>query len=182
MTEEITWYDIILNNWSQIAVILGVIGYIIQRITEWNLKKNEISFSKIQENKILEIKAFYKSYQGLLNALKHFLDQTEFGIHSPEIFNKIRDEIRTGSIAFEYSCMTAKLFIEKSEISTIDKISSICEATRVDIERWHIYNESQRQPEDWDRLDEIRKIRFAKTLPDLIKRIEISLRKSYNIE
>jgi hypothetical protein len=176
------WWKIILENWSQITVLLGVFGYIIKTLTDWKFKKNEISFSKIQEAKILEIKSFYKSYQSLEISLKNFINQTEFGEHKHEIFNAIREQIRGCFIDFEFNCMTVKLFIEKSEMKTIDEISKICETIRVDIERWHIYNDSTSQPENWDRLDDIRNVRLKQSLPNLIKRIESSLRKSYNVD
>jgi hypothetical protein len=177
-----TWWEIILENWAQITVLLGAVGYILKTMTDWKFKKNEISFSKIQEAKILEIKSFYKSYQALEISLRIFINQTEFGEHSTEIFNKIRERIRECLVDFEFNCMTVKLFIERSEMKTVDDISKVCDNIRIDIERWHIYKDSQNPPDGWDKLDEIRNDKLTKTLPYLIKRIESSLRKSYNID
>ena len=115
-------------------------------------------------------------------SLRSFINQTEFGQHSDEIFNRIREQIREYLIDFQFNCMTVKLFIEKSEMETVDEISKVCGSIRVDIERWHIYKDSPNPPADWDKLDEIRNERFENTLPKLIKRIETSLRKSYNID
>jgi|GEM_PF-1920563 len=175
------WWEIILENWAQTAVILGFISYIIKTIIEWKLNKYKISFSKIQENKIIEVKAFYKSYQTFTLSLKSFLDQTEFGEHKPEIFDKLRRDIRESYIDFEYNCMTVKLFIETQEIKTIENISKICTNIRIDIERWHIYRTSMSPPNDWDKLNEVRN-QFDNTLPTLVKKIENSLRKSYNVK
>ena len=78
--------------------------------------------------------------------------------------------------------MTLKLFMEQTDLDTIDSILENFETIRMDIERWHIYKESPNPPEGWNKLDEVRGVKFKKTLPDLIKIIETSLRKSYNIK
>ena len=176
-----TWWNIIIENWAQITVILGIIAFIIKTFIDWKLKKSEISFSRIQEAKILEIMSFYKSFQSLKISLNKFINQTEYGKHSNEIFNDIREQIKECFIDFELNCMTVKLFIEQTEINTIDEIFKVCESIRVDIERWHIYKDSNNPPENWNRLDDIRNNRLEKILPNLIKRIENSLRKSYNV-
>jgi preprotein translocase subunit Sss1 len=138
MKESIQWYEFIINNWTQVIFILGVIGYIIKLFIDWDIKKREISFSKIQESKLLEAKEFFKSYQSLRISLQNFLNQTEFGKHTDDIFNKIRVEIRENYVDFDYKCMTLKLFMESEDIKTIDKILGNCESIRMDIEKWHI--------------------------------------------
>lgn len=184
MTDK-SWYSIVLENWSQIAVLLGIIGYIIQLLVNWHIKKLEISFSKVQEMRIQEVKAFYKSYKALRTALTNFLNQTIFGPVSDEeyrkILNETRKEINRCLIEFDYNCMVVKLLIEKTEINTIDEIFDTCESIRIDIEKWHIYKGSRTQPDDWHDLSEIREERLEKILPNLIKIVESSLRRSYKI-
>jgi len=179
--EDKSWYNVVLENWSQIVVLLGMISYLIQILINWNLKKNEISFSKIQENKIQEVMSFYKSYQALRIALESFLNQTMFGEHSDEKLNEIRVHIQKCYFDFELNCMTVKLFIEKSDINTINEINEIFESIKVDIELWHIYRDSQSPPDDWNKLKEIREERLKIKLPELVKSIESNLRKNYNI-
>jgi hypothetical protein len=182
MKEDIQWYEFIINNWTQAVFILGVIGYIIKLLIDWDIKKSEISFQKIQENKLIEAKEFFKSYQSLRISLQSFLSQTEYGKHSDDIFNEIRAKIRENYIDFDYKCMTLKLFMKSQDIETIDKIISTCESVRVKIEKWHIYKDSLSRPEDWDKLSEIRNETFDKTIPNLILKIESSLRQSYNLK
>ncbi|ARV14024.1 hypothetical protein [Polaribacter sp. SA4-12] len=181
MKEDIQWYEFIINNWTQIIFILGIIGFIIKLFIDWDIKKREISFAKIQESKLIEAKEFFRSYQSLRISLQYFLNQTEFGKHSDEIFNKIRDEIRDNYVDFDYKCMTLKLFMETKDIEIIENILTNCESIRMDIERWHIYKDSITKPEGWNKLPEVRGEKFSKTLPSLIKLIETSLRKSYNL-
>ena len=88
------WYRVVIDNWAQITVILGLISFIISKFLDLKIRKKEIQFSKLQENKILEIKLFYKSYHSVLLGLKEYLYQTEYGEHNPEIIKNIKNEIR----------------------------------------------------------------------------------------
>lgn len=176
------WYEIVIDNWAQITILLGAIGYVIKLLTNYWLKKREITFSRLQENKILEIKEFYKSYQQLELALRSYLYQTEFGDHDPEIFFKIKENIRDKFISFSYNSMTVKLFLSSEDIETIDKINDTLESIRVDIGIWHIYKQSINPPEGWDKLKEIMEERLPKKLPELIKKIETSLRQNLNLK
>jgi hypothetical protein len=179
-----TWYELIIINWSQITVILGVIGYIVTTLVNWNLRKTEISFTKVQEQKILEIKEFYKSYQKLEYSLYTFLNQTNFGSHEPEILNDIRKQIQEYTMAFEYNCMCLKLFIQESQITTIEEIYNSCCTIRKDIDSWHIYKTGinpEKYTEYNEKLNNIGNTQLPE-LSQLLKRIESSLRKDYNIK
>jgi hypothetical protein len=102
-----------MNNVAEIVLILGVIFGIVKLFIDWDVKKREISFTKIQENKLIEAKEFFKSYQSLRNSLQFFFNQTRHGMHKNEVFDKIRDEIQENYIDFEYKSMVLKLFMEK---------------------------------------------------------------------
>ena len=176
------WYEIFIENWAQITVMIGAIGFVIKTITFYKLKKREITFSRLQENKILEIKTFYKSYQSLEIALREYLNQTKFGKHSPEIFNRINENIYSKFIDFNYNVMTVKLFLESDDNKTIDEISETLKKIQLDIDKWHIYINSDVPREEWDKLYDIMNEKFPKKLPELIKRIEDSLRKNLNLK
>ncbi|MCD8440635.1 hypothetical protein [Tenacibaculum finnmarkense] len=182
MKENIQWYKIIIDNWTQVIFILGAIIYIIKLLINWDIKKREISFTKVQEKKLIEIKEFYKSYQTLRISLEHFLNQTEFGEHSTDILNEIRVKIRENYVDFDYKCMTLKLFMKKEDIITIESIIYNCELIRKHVEKWHIYKSSLNPPSNWDKLPETRNEILNKNLPNLMKKIETSLRKSYYID
>jgi hypothetical protein len=173
------WYDIVFQYWSQITVLIGIIGFCAGKFIELNNKKSEIRFSKLHENKILEIKLFYKSYQSARIALKRFYEQTMFGEHTQEILNNLSQEINEKLIEFEYNSMTIKLFIDNKDLMTIDEILKTLSTIRTDLLIWHINarpNNSTNLP------DNLEKIGFTlnKTLPDLIKNIEGSLRNNFN--
>ena len=176
------WYEIILENWAQITVLIGIVGITLQQLIQYLLKKREITFGRLQENKILEIKAFYKSYQKLNIVLWDYLVQTEFGKHDKEIFNEMKSKIRKHFIDFDYHVMTVKLFIDSGDIKVIDEIRQTLESIRKDISIWLVNNEFNNHQDGVDKLKEIMDVRFPKTLPSLIARIEGSLRKSMKLD
>ena len=171
---------IIKDYWSQVVLILGLIGYIIQTLTSFYIKKKEINFSKLQEHKISEVKIFFRSYQQLEVSLKDYLHQTKFGEHSPEIFQKIRVNIYERFQEFNYNLITVKLFLSDADIKTVDEIYKTLETIRIDIGSWHIYVNSESKPDNWNQLRDIMNNRFPNKLPSLISKIESSLRESLN--
>ncbi|TSE03938.1 hypothetical protein [Aquimarina algiphila] len=172
---------LIVENWAQITVVLGIIGYIIKLFLDSNFKKKEISFLKIQEMKLIETKVFFQSYQSFSIALEQYINQLFHGLHSEEIFNKFRKEIRDCHIDFEYKCMTIKLFLNDVDIQTVEEISEVLKSIKIDIERCIIHINKEKRDQYWDKLEKIKKVQFRKELPSLIKKIETSLRKSYNV-
>ena len=72
--------EIIIKYWSQITVVIGIviggIGFILKILLNWNLRKKEITFSKLKETKIIELKNFYSSYINLEVELKNLLHAT----------------------------------------------------------------------------------------------------------
>ena len=79
-----------IKSFSEIVVIMGGLYGFSKLFINWSIKKKEISFTKIQENKLLEAKEFFKSYQSLRISLESFFNQTRFGKHSIDIFNDHR--------------------------------------------------------------------------------------------
>jgi len=179
---EKKWYELLIENWAQITILFGLIGYIIKSLTDFWLRKKEITFSRLQENKILELKEFYKSYQQLEIALTEYLYQTEFGEHNSKIFQKIKENISRKFTDFNYNVMCVKLFLDNDDIDTIEEIYITIESIRKDIGKWHIYSTSQNPPEGWDKLIEIMDERLPKKLPMLMKKIESSLRNNLNLK
>ena len=176
------WYEIVIENWSQIAILLGMIGFIIKSLTNFWLKKQEILFSRLQENKILEIKAFYKSYQKLNLELTTYLYQTRFGKHSLEIFNEIKENIRKRFVDFNYNTMTVRLFLDKEDLTTIDEIESELESIAKDLNKWHADKYTENRDKTTGLLSEIMDERLPKKLPELINKIETSLRNNLRLK
>ncbi len=180
------WYDIVFDHWAQIAFFLGFIGFCIKTFVDLEMKKREIRFSRVQENKILEIKNYYKSYQLLEIALQRYLRQTYHGEHKQEIFDEITKEILDKFIDFEYNSMTVKLFLEEEDINTINEIMETFSLVNKYLRLWHVhvndkYSNYVNKKDDDGNLEKIKNVIFPETLPALIKKIEISLRKNFNL-
>jgi len=185
MAQEKNWYQIIIDNWAQITVLLGMISFITVTLVNWSLKKKEIKLSKLMEHKVIEIKAFLKSYHELELSLKNYLHQTEFGNHSPEIFKKIRENIIEKLLAFQYQRMTIKLFLRTEDIEIIDETYKTLNSARISIGSWHIYHKtgsSLEKAEEADKkLNELSEKVFPEELPSLIKKLENNVRKSFEL-
>jgi len=186
------WYEIIFDHWAQICLLLGIASFIIQKYVDFvikkreveytfKIKKEEIQFSGLQENKILEIKSFFKSYQLLAIALQQYLHQTYFGEHSQEIFKKIDESVTEKFIDFEYNLMTIKLFMDRKDIVTLDEITKTLSTVRTNLTMWHINARNKNPSISPDNLEDILNVIFPKTLPELMTKIEESLRKSNNL-
>lgn len=174
------WYDVIFDHWAQITVLLGIIGFFFQKAIESKMKKAEIRFSRLHENKILEIKTYYKSYQLLEIALQDYFNQIYHGVHSSEIFKEIHSKIIDKFIDFEYNSMIIKLFIDTEDVVTVDEILNTFLSINKDLRSWLISGNFDNPISETDRLEKIRNVVFPETLPTLIKKIEISLRKNFN--
>jgi len=197
MDMEKKWIEIISDNWSQIAVILGIVGYVIEKLTVFFLKKKEITFSRLQENKILEIRIFYKSYQTLNIALLTYLEQMlqekdhktfEKNIEAKyiesinDVYDTFRNDIQNQFLDFKYNAMTVKLFLDNEDLSIIDEISDTFVSIRKKLDTYRSNNELSNTSEGWESLVIIRDDDISKRLPELIKKIESSLRQSFKLK
>lgn len=178
-----SWYEIVIENWSQIAVLLGIISFIIKTIIDYRFKKREILFTRLQDNKIVEVKGFFKSYLKLELSLKAYHYQTLFGEHKKEIFSKQKEEIRVRFIDFDYHSLIVKLFLNTNEIETIDELNKTLESISNTIDSWHAFQDANSvSQEDDDKLDEILKVILPKRLPELVNQIETKFRKQLQLK
>ncbi len=174
MSGKDSWYNIITNNWAQITVLLMVIGYFVKTIISWRYKKKEIKFERIQENKIIEIKEFYKSTLRFEVSLRKYHSQTEFGEHSDEIFGTIKKEINECYLDFEYHFRILRLYLKPDEIEIVEDLNKKLIEIRKDITRWHIYKHTNKEVDL--KLAEIGDKVFPKVIPELLAKLEDKLR------
>jgi len=171
------WYDVIFDNWEQIVFILGSIGVVFTAIMNWIYKKKEVRFSRLHENKIIEIKDFYKSYLALEQVIKNYYYQTEFGQHDDEIFKNIKLRISEALLDFEYHFRIIRLFLKDNQIVLIEQLNEKINEMRINIGKWHIHKNDPNGNKYNEKLTEIGETFIPKELPDLLKRIEEDLRK-----
>ncbi|MEN2488828.1 hypothetical protein AAYQ05_13585 [Flavobacterium sp. B11] len=174
------WYDIVLANWSQILLLLGVIGFIVKTITDWKLKKYEISFYKIQENKILEVKNFYKCYNQLESVLFTFSQYSMSIEISNEKVDELRFKIDMASVDLRNNCLSLKLFLNKNEIEIIDNILNLYMKITLETALWNARRKGNKP--NWNYFKEdFYEIQYYK-IPDLMKEFETSFRTSYDLD
>ena len=171
------WYDIIFDNWAQIVFILGSIGVVFTAFMNWIYKKREVRFTRLHENKIIEIKEFYKSYLALEQEIKKYYYQTEFGQHDDEIFKNIKLKISEALIDFEYHFRIIRLFLKDNQIELIEQLNEKINEMRLNIGKWHIHKDDPNGNKYNEKLTEIGETLIPKELPNLLKKIEVELRK-----
>jgi len=168
----------ITDYWAQLTVIIGCIGFVLKTIIESYNKKKEIRFSRLHENKILEIKNYYKSYQKLRVALLRLHFQLQFRGREEEILKKLGENIAKRFIKFEYNSMTVKLFIDPDDVIIIDEIMKNLSKIDLDLRLTIIQERFPTTNDLPERLEAIFEI-FKKTLPELMNKIEINLRENF---
>ncbi|MCF6295036.1 MAG: hypothetical protein L3J25_05055 [Flavobacteriaceae bacterium] len=171
------WYDIILANWAQIVFLLGSLGVLFTAFINWRYKVNEIRYSKLHENKIVEIKAFYKSFLDLETKVKKYFYQVEFGQHSDEIFDRIWLEISEATLSFEYHSCVVRLFLKDPQIKIIEELIEKIESIREKTNNWLIHKGGLERKKYDKGLSEIGQSIIPKEIPNLLKMLEIQLKK-----
>lgn len=175
--ESRKWYEIIFQNWTQIVFILGSIGIVFTAIMNWYYKKREIRYSRLHENKIIEIKDFYKSFFNLETEIKKYYYQAEMGTHSEQIFNEIRSKISIATLDFEYHLRIVRLFINDDQIELIENLKQKIEEVRSNVSKWLIYKNGPEGRTYSKKLSEVGDKIIPKELPELLKKLEDELKK-----
>ncbi len=170
--------DNVIRFWSQITVVIGAFGIFLKIIFDYKVRQKEIKYSSLYENKILEIKSYYKSYHTFSVALQEFYFQIHFGKHDEEIFQAIRQRIYKAILDYEVTALIVKLFLNNSNIELVDKVSSELESVRVKLELWLIDQRSASPTEGWQNYLKDSHRKLTKEIPLIIKTIEVQLRKS----
>lgn len=170
----------IAEFWPNISFLLGggVLGFFIRSFIELRNKKNEIRFSKLHENKILEIKSFYKSYQLLRVALQQLHFQIQFREHNQEVFKKLGRNIARKFVIFEYNLMTVRLFIDNKDIAIVEDIKKSLSQVDTDLQMTLVELKFPLANDLPDKMEAVWAV-FDKTLPSLINKIELNLRESF---
>ncbi len=169
----------VVKYWAQISVLLLGIGFIIKVYSDWEIRKKDILFSKIYENKIKEVREFLEVYIELEDLLR----QLPFIISQKNIdYSEISKKLSNLTLKFRFHIVYVRFFLKKNEIIALDelheKITFII-STINELEVNMAFNHNDK--ELFKKLTTIRTTDFTETLPTLIKKIEENFKKDYKI-
>ena len=178
-------FDILIKYWSQITVLIGVIlwgiGFLLKLYFNWILKKKEITYIKIRETKINELREFYSSYIDLEVHLKslHFASGKRQKEYEAEIRKKMPDIWKKFYLDFTF----LRIFLKPDELVFFEQLNDELDNIQKKIDFYKIDREFEAY--DKELIKELRYIRdeiFPKRIPDLLKKIETNLRKDFDIK
>lgn len=175
----------VISYWSQITVLIGVIiggiGFLLKLYFNWTIKKKEITYSKIRETKIKELREFYSSYVNLEVHLKslHFASGQNQKEYEAEIKKRMPEIWKKFYLDFTF----IKIFLSSDELVLFEELNRELDNIQKKIDFYQI----EREYETYDKelIKELRHIRdeiFPKRIPELLKRIEINLKKDFEIK
>ena len=169
-----------LKYWVQISFFLIAIGYWVKSFFELWLKKKEINYARITENKISELKSYINAYNELVFTLKevYFLAGQNKLADNKEIGAKLS----TNWLKFISCYSTLRIFINEKDFGLYEEIKQELE----EIQKMIIENQIDKSfgivsKEDLDKLLDIGKKKFPERLPNLINKIEISIKEEIGI-
>lgn len=171
----------LIEYWTQVTFILLALGYVIKTICGQILKQKEITYGQVTQNKIIELKNYVKCYNNIVLLLKDYYYIS--GQNQKEKLTEIKEKVYKGWIDFITSYSTLRIFLKKSDYALYDEVKSNLEeiqkriiGNEIDIMFGTIEKDNIKKL--WEIMDEI----FPKKLPELINKIEDSLKKDMGID
>ncbi len=171
----------IIEYWSQLTFILLGVGYVIKTICDAILKKREITYSQVTQNKISELKLYIKSYNELVFLLKEY--HFAAGQNQKSKLPDIQEKVYKSWINFITSYGILRVFLKASEYPLYEEVKVQLE----EIQKRIVFNEIDKSfgiidKDSIKKLWEITEDIFPKKLPELIAKIEWSLKKDMKIK
>ena len=139
---------------------------------------NKISYKngKSLENKIVEIKVFYKSYQLYKLGIERYLFYTMHSAINSSDTKSIENDLFKLLQDFNYQCTIVKLFLNDVDYKNISIVESMLTQIKKDIDIFHVDFNYDSPADSGQRLAEISNVELKTTLPALMKNVESSLR------
>lgn len=171
----------LIEYWSQVTFILLTFGYIIQTIWSKILRQKEITYTHVTQNKITEVKAYIRSYNELVFILSEYYYIS--AQNQNEKLFEIKEKVSKSWTNFIVCYSTLKIFLKKEDYQLYNDVENQLQ----EVQKLLFYNEIDKHfgNTDKDALNKLREIRdeiFPKKLPELIKRIEESLKQDMGIK
>ena len=152
-----------------------------ESISKLELEKKEITFSKIKETKIIELRRFYSSYINLEFELKRLFhataqdraeDVAEIQLRMPEIWKQ-----------FCLDSTFLRIYLSNNELEIFEELKKELDNAQLKIDYYRMDQKYKKY--DNDLIKELRYIRdevFPNKIPALLKQIESNFKKDFNIK
>jgi len=177
--------EFIVKYWSQLILLLGLffggVGFLLKLYFNWNIKRKEITFNKITETKITELKQFYSSFKILETHLKKLQVATAQG--NIEFENKVREKLPEIWDKFYHDFTFLRLFLNSEELELFEKLNKVLDDIQLKLDFQRIDRDLGET--DSDLVKELRLIRsevFPKQIPKLLDLIETNLKKEFGVK
>jgi hypothetical protein len=117
-----TFYEFIIQNWSQLIILLGALGYILKTTFDFLLKKKEIKFIKLHELRAVKISAIFQSLAEMEHSFDRYLSQVH-DLASLEAEKKLLCTARASVNGFKKMIHINELYFDKSTNEKLKNIS-----------------------------------------------------------
>lgn len=177
--------EFIEEYWSQLILLLGLIfggvGFLLKLYFNWNIKRKEITFNKITETKITELKQFYSSYKVLETHLKKL--QVATAQSNIEFETRVREKLPEIWDTFYHDFTFLRIFLNSEELVLFEKLNKVLDDIQLKLD----FHRIDRDLGEIDRelIKELRFIRsevFPKQIPELLVLIENNIKKEFRIK
>jgi hypothetical protein len=109
------------DNWAQIVVVIGAIGYIIKTILDFQVKKKEIRFAYIYQEKSGAFHQFFLSYQDFISIVVTQSFRLKAGAITYQEFDSMVSEQRK---AIMKNIDALYIYCSKKEIDLLYKVAN----------------------------------------------------------
>jgi hypothetical protein len=168
-----------------ITILTAVLGSSIStvfftKIFDYYIDQRSYKKDKLHDNRIAEVKNFYKSYYFFKLELETYLEYTlssthdieKTKFHSQNSVNLLKD--------FQYQSMIIKLFLNQTDYEEVKNLEKILIKIKVDIDQFHLAKHWGNEVVNLgNRVREIKEVELEKKVPELMNGIEQSLRKTF---
>lgn len=135
---------------------------------------------KLHENRIVEIKNFYKSYHLFKLGVEDYFSYTLSSVITDiEITKSQSNGLLPLLSEFQYQSMVIRLFLDETTYQDVLELEKVISKIKLDIDLFHIAYNSKSNNNYGERMLEIKDVDFKITLPNLMNNIELILRKTF---
>lgn len=117
-----TFAEFIIEYWSQLAVLLGVIGYLLKTIFDFIIRKREIKFIKLHELRAEKISAIFHSLTNMEQSFDQYLNKVH-NLSSLEEEKAMLDEARESINDFKKLIYINELYFDRNTNEKLKNIS-----------------------------------------------------------